>query len=150
MSNADDLTLLINPVVSAAGFILEEIKVSPSGKRKHLSVIIDGLHGNPNLDQVASISRAISDELDRVSVLGNQPFTLEVTTPGIDRPLTAERHWVKNIGRLVEIKLNEDKKIVGRIVSVENDSVKIDELLVPLSDIKLAKIQVEFNRKDSR
>jgi ribosome maturation factor RimP len=73
-----------------------------------------------------------------------------VTTPGIDRPLTAERHWVKNIGRLVEIKLNEDKKIVGRIVSVENDSVKIDELLVPFSDIKLAKIQVEFNRKDSR
>ena len=150
MSNADDLTLLINPVVSAAGFILEEIKVSPSGKRKHLSVIIDGLHGNPNLDQVASISRAISDELDRVSVLGNQPFTLEVTTPGIDRPLTAERHWVKNIGRLVEIKLNEDKKIVGRIVSVENDSVKIDELLVPFSNIKLAKIQIEFNRKDSR
>lgn len=150
MSNSDDLTLLINPVVSAAGFILEEIKVSPSGKRKHLSVIIDGLHGNPNLDQVASISRAISNELDRVSVLGDQPFTLEVTTPGIDRPLSLQRHWVKNLGRLVEIHLKEDKKIVGRINAVASDKVQIDEALISFEAIKSAKIQVEFNRKDSR
>jgi len=150
VSNSDDLTLLINPVVSAAGFILEEIKVSPSGKRKHLSVIIDGLHGNPNLDQVASISRAISNELDRVSVLGDQPFTLEVTTPGIDRPLSLQRHWVKNLGRLVEIHLKEDKKIVGRINAVASDKVQIDEALISFEAIKSAKIQVEFNRKDSR
>lgn len=150
MSNSDDLTLLINPVVVSSGFILEEIKVNSSGKRRHLSVIIDGVERNPNLDEIASISRAISDELDRVSVLGGQPFTLEVTTPGIDRPLTLQRHWVKNLGRLVEIHLKEDKKIVGRINAVASDKVEIDEDLISFEAIKSAKIQVEFNRKDLR
>lgn len=150
MSNSDDLTLLINPVVVSSGFILEEIKVNSSGKRRHLSVIIDGVERNPNLDEIASISRAISDELDRVSVLGGQPFTLEVTTPGIDRPLTLQRHWVKNLGRLVEIHLKEDKKIVGRINAVASDKVEIDEALISFEAIKSAKIQVEFNRKDLR
>lgn len=150
MSNSDDLTLLINPVVVSSGFILEEIKVNSSGKRRHLSVIIDGVERNPNLDEIASISRAISDELDRVSVLGDQPFTLEVTTPGIDRPLTLQRHWVKNLGRLVEIHLKEDKKIVGRINAVASDKVEIDEALISFEAIKSAKIQVEFNRKDLR
>lgn len=150
MPSTDDLNLLITPVVASNGFILEEIKLSSSGKRKHLSVIVDGVERNPNLDEVASISRAISDELDRISVLGDQPFTLEVTTPGIDRPLTLQRHWVKNIGRLVEILLKDDKKIIGRIKAVESENVTIDEGLVLLSDIKSAKIQIEFNRKDSR
>jgi len=150
VSNSDDLTLLINPVVVSSGFILEEIKVNSSGKRSHLSVIIDGVERNPNLDEIASISRAISDELDRISVLGDQPFTLEVTTPGIDRPLSLQRHWVKNLGRLVEIHLKEDKEIVGRINAVASDKVEIDEALISFEAIKSARIQVEFNRKDLR
>lgn len=129
---------------------MEEIKISSNGKRKHLTVIIDGVERNPNLDEVAGISRAISEELDRVSVLGDQPFTLEVTTPGIERPLTLPRHWVKNIGRMVEILLQDDKRIVGRINAIENDKVKIDQVLIHFNEIKSAKIQIEFNRKEAR
>lgn len=150
MPDIDELTLLLNPVVAATGYILDEIKVSSNGKRKHLTVIIDGVERNPNLDEVAGISRAISEELDRVSVLGDQPFTLEVTTPGIERPLTLPRHWVKNIGRMVEILLQDDKRIVGRINAIENDKVKIDQVLIHFNEIKSAKIQIEFNRKEAR
>lgn len=150
MPDIDELTLLLNPVVAATGYILDEIKVSSNGKRKHLTVIIDGVERNPNLDEVAAISRAISEELDRVSVLGDQPFTLEVTTPGIERPLTLPRHWVKNIGRMVEILLQDDKRIVGRINAIENDKVKIDQVLIHFNEIKSAKIQIEFNRKEAR
>jgi ribosome maturation factor RimP len=82
--------------------------------------------------------------------LGDQPFTLEVTTPGIERPLTLPRHWVKNIGRMVEILLQDDKRIVGRINAIENDKVKIDQVLIHFNEIKSAKIQIEFNRKEAR
>ena len=150
MPDIDELTLQLNPVVALTGYILEEIKISSNGKRKHLTVIIDGVERNPNLDEVAGISRAISEELDRVSVLGDQPFTLEVTTPGIERPLTLPRHWVKNIGRMVEILLQDDKRIVGRINAIENDKVKIDQVLIHFNEIKSAKIQIEFNRKEAR
>ena len=150
MPDIDELTLLLNPVVALTGYILEEIKISSNGKRKHLTVIIDGVERNPNLDEVAGISRAISEELDRVSVLGDQPFTLEVTTPGIERPLILPRHWVKNIGRMVEILLQDDKRIVGRINAIENDKVKIDQVLIHFNEIKSAKIQIEFNRKEAR
>lgn len=150
MPDTDELNLLLNPVVAATGYILEEIKVSSHGKRKHLTVIIDGVERNPNLDEVAAISRAISEELDRISVLGDQPFTLEVTTPGIERPLTLQRHWVKNVGRMVEILLQDDKKMVGRINAVEKEKVEIDEVLVHFNDIKSARIQIEFNRKEAR
>lgn len=150
MPDRDELNLLLNPVVAATGYILEEIKVSSHGKRKHLTVIIDGVERNPNLDEVAAISRAISEELDRISVLGDQPFTLEVTTPGIERPLTLQRHWVKNVGRMVEILLQDDKKMVGRINAVENDKVRIDEVLIDFTEIKSARIQIEFNRKEAR
>ena len=150
MPDIDELTLLLNPVVALTGYILEEIKISSNGKRKHLTVIIDGVERNPNLDEVAGISRAISEELDRVSVLGDQPFTLEVTTPGIERPLTLPRHWVKNIGRMVEILLQDDKRIVGRINAIENDKVKLDQVLIHFNEIKSAKIQIEFNRKEAR
>lgn len=150
MPDTDELNLLLNPVVAATGYILEEIKVSSYGKRKHLTVIIDGVERNPNLDEVAAISRAISEELDRISVLGDQPFTLEVTTPGIERPLTLQRHWVKNVGRMVEILLQDDKKMVGRINAVEKEKVEIDEVLVHFNDIKSARIQIEFNRKEAR
>jgi ribosome maturation factor RimP len=150
MPDTDELNLLLNPVVAATGYILEEIKVSSHGKRKHLTVIIDGIERNPNLDEVAAISRAISEELDRISVLGDQPFTLEVTTPGIERPLTLQRHWVKNVGRMVEILLQDDKKMVGRINTVEKEKVEIDEVLIHFSEIKSARIQIEFNRKEAR
>jgi ribosome maturation factor RimP len=149
MSLIFDLTELLRPVVEKSGFILEEVKVTPLGRRRQISIIVDGEDRNPNLDEVAGLSRAISTQLDEFSALGDSPFTLEVTSPGVDRPLTELRHWRKNIGRLVNIVTKEDKEISGRIQSVGSNGVTIDEIEYELTAIKRAQIQIEFNRSNN-
>lgn len=150
MSIAVELTSLLSPVVSDMGFVLEDLKVTSFGKRKLIAVIVDGESKNPNLDEVAGISRVISDLLDKSKNLGDQPFTLEVTTPGVDRPLHLPRHWKKNVGRLAEIELLDGTQFSGRINAVDGDKVQIEEQVFILDSIKCGKIQIEFNRKDLR
>ena len=152
MSLANNLTELLTPVVTKAGFVLEEITVTPVGKRRLLAVVIDREENNPSLDEVTVVSKEISAILDNYSQMGEMPFTLEVTTPGIDRPLTLPRHWKKNIGRLVKITPVEGEKFVGRILSCSPNQVTLQlekaEKVVDLSQITKAQIEVEFNRKE--
>ena len=152
MSLAANLTELLNPVVSRAGFVLEEVTVTPVGKRRLVSVVIDRESSNPSLDEVTVVSKEISVILDTYSQMGEMPFTLEVTTPGVDRPLTLPRHWKKNIGRLVKITPKQGDKFIGRILEVSENQVKLElekELLtVDLGDVSRAQIEVEFNRKE--
>jgi len=152
MSLAANLTELLNPVVSRAGFVLEEVTVTPVGKRRLVSVVIDRESSNPSLDEVTVVSKEISVILDTYSQMGEMPFTLEVTTPGVDRPLTLPRHWKKNIGRLVKITPKQGDKFIGRISEVSENQVKLElekELLtVDLVDVSRAQIEVEFNRKE--
>ena len=152
MSLAANLTELLNPVVSRAGFVLEEVTVTPVGKRRLVSVVIDRENSNPSLDEVTVVSKEISIILDTYSQMGEMPFTLEVTTPGVDRPLTLPRHWKKNIGRLVKITPKQGDKFIGRISEVSENQVKLElekELLtVDLGDVSRAQIEVEFNRKE--
>ncbi len=152
MSLAANLTELLNPVVSRAGFVLEEVTVTPVGKRRLVSVVIDRENSNPSLDEVTVVSKEISVILDTYSQMGEMPFTLEVTTPGVDRPLTLPRHWKKNIGRLVKITPKQGDKFIGRISEVSENQVKLElekELLtVDLGDVSRAQIEVEFNRKE--
>ncbi len=152
MSLAVNLTELLNPVVSRAGFVLEEVTVTPVGKRRLVSVVIDRENSNPSLDEVTVVSKEISVILDTYSQMGEMPFTLEVTTPGVDRPLTLPRHWKKNIGRLVKITPKQGDKFIGRISEFSENQVKLElekELLtVDLVDVSRAQIEVEFNRKE--
>ncbi len=152
MSLAANLTELLNPVVSRAGFVLEEVTVTPVGKRRLVSVVIDRENSNPSLDEVTVVSKEISVILDTYSQMGEMPFTLEVTTPGVDRPLTLPRHWKKNIGRLVKITPKQGDKFIGRISEFSENQVKLElekELLTfDLGDVSRAQIEVEFNRKE--
>ena len=152
MNLVANLTDVLNPAVTRAGFILEEVKVTPIGKRRLVSVVVDCENRNPSLDEVTVVSKEVSSILDSYSQLGEMPFTLEVTTPGIDRPLTELRHWRKNVGRLVKITPKTGEKYVARIITVNPRDVHLEikrkELIVPFTDISRAHIEVEFNRKD--
>ena len=153
MSLVTNLTELLTPAINSLGFVLEEVKVTPVGKRRIIAVIVDQELKNPNLDEVTVVSREISNILDNYSQLGDQPFTLEVTTPGVERPLTLPRHWQKNIGRLVKIVLVDGQTRVGRIQSISNHSFVIEDsgktFELEFSEIKRAQIEIEFNRKAS-
>lgn len=151
MSLVANLTELLTPAIKTLGFVLEEIKVTPVGKRRIIAVIVDQEDKNPNLDEVTVVSREVSNILDNYSQLGDQPFTLEVTTPGVDRPLVLPRHWQKNLGRLVKVVKIDGQTISGRISSVSDVSAAIEvagkSVEVLFGDVKRAQIEIEFNRK---
>ena len=152
MTLASNITELLNPAVTRAGFVLEEVTVTPVGKRRLISVVVDCENRNPSLDEVTVVSKEVSAILDTYTQLGEMPFTLEVTTPGIDRPLTELRHWKKNVGRLVKITPHTGEKYVSRIKEVLPRKVILEnkgqEVTVTYSDISRAQIEVEFNRKE--
>jgi ribosome maturation factor RimP len=88
--------------------------------------------------------------------MGETPFTLEVTSPGIDRPLTLPRHFAKNVDRLLKVTKNDGVVVTGRIRSNTEIDVTLEvaekkevkEVTVALADIKRATVEIEFNRKD--
>jgi ribosome maturation factor RimP len=95
-----DLARLLEPVIRAAGMDLETVRVSPAGRRRLLRLVVDA-DGGVDLDQITEISREVSARLDASGAMGEAPYTLEVSSPGVDRPLTEPRHWRRACGRLV-------------------------------------------------
>jgi ribosome maturation factor RimP len=110
-----------------------------------LTIIVDG-DTHLSLDQVTSATKAIGEIVESIQSLGETPFTLEVTSPGLDRPLTKPRHWRKNIDRLVKIVLLDGKEIKGRIKAANEVSATVDESEIKFSDIKRANLEVEFKQ----
>ena len=153
MASVAELTRYIAPIVEGAGFVLEEITITPAGKRRLLTVFVDGEDRNLSLDEVTSVSKQISEVVDVLPELGDKPFTLEVTSPGVDRPLTLDRHWRKNVGRLVKIVTKDGQSINGRIKSFNGNQVEISlpksEVILQRETIKRAIIEIEFNRKEN-
>ena len=145
MSIQADIAQVISPIIESNGNYLEEVKVANLGKKKLITVIIDS-DTHLNLDQVTVVTRSISDAIENLASLGTTPFTLEVTSPGIDRPLTLSRHWRKNIGKLAKIDLGEGKSIESRISSVTEDSVILESGEVKFAQIKKATLVIEFKK----
>jgi ribosome maturation factor RimP len=122
---------VIRPVVAAAGLDLEAVRVSAAGRRRLLRVVVDSDQG-VSLDDAAAISRQLSAALDTVAVMGDFPYTLEVSSPGIDRPLTEPRHWRRAVGRLVQVTVTDagdsgvSGSVTGRVVAAEADGVTLD------------------------
>ena len=152
MSVTEDITAAIKPAIEATGNYLEEITITPAGKRRMLTVIVDG-ESHLNLDQVTVITKEISEIIENLPTLGELPFTLEVTSPGIDRPLTLPRHWRKNAGRLVKITLNDGTVVEGRITSTDEAAAVIEGKEsaenISYSDVKKAVLEVEFKSINS-
>lgn len=116
---------LLEPIVEAAGYDLEDITVTPAGKRSLLRVVVDADDG-VSLDDVATVSRTVSTALDKSDAMGTDPYVLEVTSPGVDRPLTEPRHWRRAAGRLVRAPLTVGGQIEGRVVSADDEAVIIE------------------------
>ena len=91
-------------------------------------------------------TKAISEIVEGIQSLGQTPFTLEVTSPGIDRPLSKPRHWHKNIDRLVKVVLLDGNVITGRIKSSNQESALVDDKSIIFSQIKRATLEVEFKQ----
>ena len=143
MGKKEDISAAIIPALEALGFYLEDVTITSAGRRSMLTVIVDG-DTHLSLDQVTSATKAIGEIVESIQSLGETPFTLEVTSPGLDRPLTKVRHWQKNINRLVKVVLLDGSEVKGRINEVNEASSVVGEIKVNFSDIKRATLEVEF------
>ncbi len=149
------LVQLLVPAVEGAGADLEDVSVSPAGRRRVVRVVVDR-DGGINLDDVAQVSKAVSDLLDAAEqaepdLLGGA-YVLEVSSPGVDRPLTAVRHWRRSVGRLVTAHLGSGEAVTGRVVSADDHEVALDVdgsvRTLLLAEVVRAAVQVEFTRPD--
>ena len=145
MGKKEEISAAITPALSDLGFYLEDITITSAGRRSMLTVIVDG-DTHLSLDQVTVATKAISEIVEYIQSLGQAPFTLEVTSPGLDRPLTKPRHWRKNIDRLVKIVLLDGKEVKGRVKDATEISATVDEQVVKFSDIKRATLEIEFKQ----
>ena len=140
---------LVDPL-SALGLDVEAVEISPAGKRRVVRVAVDK-DGGITLDDVADATREVSRVLDDSDVMGEQPYTLEVTSRGVDRPLTLPRHWRRNTDRLVKVTLEDGSDVTGRITSSDDvaATLEVDGAAheVTYDNVAKALVQIEFNRK---
>ena len=139
----EEISAAIRPIIEASGNYLEELTITSAGKVKILTVIVDS-DTHLNLDQITSVTKEISEVIEALESLGESAFTLEVTSPGIDRPLTKLRHWRKNFDRLVKITMTSGQEIEGRIGEATETTVLVGEQKVSFEDIKRAVLEIEF------
>ena len=155
MALKDQIAELITPALQQAGYFLEDVNLVTPGNHRIVTVIVDG-ESALNLDQVTVASKLVSELMDEAPFMGETPFTLEVTSPGIDRPLTLPRHFAKNVTRLLKVTKTDGEVVIGRIASNTDADVTLTvavkkeakEVVVALADIKRAVVEIEFNRKD--
>ncbi|MFD4183494.1 ribosome maturation factor RimP [Rhodococcus sp. NPDC058514] len=147
---------LLSDLVHRQGYDLEDVVVTLAGKHSVVRVMVDSDTGL-DLDDVAELSRAISETFDATPEFGEAPYTLEVTSPGIDRPLTQDRHWRRARGRKVRIDL-ADESLTGRIGALGDGVIAIvlpgkggpSVREIALADIGSAVVQVEFSPPNER
>jgi ribosome maturation factor RimP len=148
-SDRDSLVRLLTPVVEAQGLDLEDVVVTQAGTRRQLRVVVDQ-DGGISLDTVAAVSTAVAAQLDDSDAMGGSPYVLEVTSPGVDRPLTAPRHWRRNRTRRVKVATAEATALEGRLVEVDDEGIGVesDGVVTRLAWDRVAsgRVQVEFNR----
>jgi ribosome maturation factor RimP len=154
-----ELAALLSRVVEETGLDLEDVAVTRVGHRAEVRVLVDK-DGGVSLDDVAVVSQAISTVLDLPAadaILGEQPYVLEVSSPGVDRPLVDVRQWRRAAGHLVRVRLGAGSEITGRIVAVDADGVRLavvgtkpgapaHEHAYRHDELGPGRVQVEFNR----
>jgi ribosome maturation factor RimP len=141
---------IAEPVVRGAGMDLEDLVIEKVGRREKVSIIVDA-DGGVSLDAIAEVSSALSAALDEHADITSSSYVLEVSSPGVDRPLTLPRHWRRNLDRLVAVELADESTATGRIVDTTDTTATLDidgeRREIALTQVNRAIVQVEFSRE---
>jgi ribosome maturation factor RimP len=162
-ADSERVATALEPAVTAMGMDLESVRITSAGRRRLLRVVIDA-DGGVSLDDIALVSRELSAELDASAAMGEAPYTLEVSSPGVNRPLTQPRHWRRAVGRLVTAPLTSTAPfetdapslpptIEGRVTSADENGVRIDvegqSRQFGYDALGPGRIKIEFARLDA-
>ncbi|MBK6874744.1 MAG: ribosome maturation factor RimP [Kineosporiaceae bacterium] len=151
-SQVDGVRELARTAAGTAGLVLEDVTISSAGRRRVVRIVVDlpedQLGGVP-MDAVASASQAISAALDASPVLGQAPYVLEVSSPGVDRPLTERRHWLRARRRLVSVRLTDGGQATGRLGDVDDEGLSLAASAGPIrlawAQVARGAVQVDFS-----
>ena len=156
------LLALLEPAVQANRLYLEDVAIL-AGSHRVVHVVVDlpqEESGGVGLDVIADISRVLSDVLDNDPADDGRPYDLEVSSPGVGRPLTEPRHWHRAKGRMVKVNVVQGDNVTGRIQSVDDGGVTIipeiavkkgmkpkqgDPIKLPFDRIRNGKVEIEFS-----
>jgi ribosome maturation factor RimP len=145
----DRVADLLAPLFAGSGLDLEAVELIPAGRRTVLRIVIDA-DGGVSLDQLAESSTRAAKALDSTDVMGSRPYTLEVTSRGVDRPLTEPRHWRRNAGRLVKVVHFDGSQLEGRVLGADERGADLESdghrHRIHYDAVAKAKVQVEFAR----
>jgi len=155
-AEAERIVGLLEPAVTAMGMDLEDVRVTSAGRRRLLRIVVDA-DGGVSLDDIALVSRELSATLDRAAAMGEASYTLEVSSPGVDRPLTEPKHWRRAVGRVVTAALRAQPTtaagapaatVTGRVAGADSSGVRIDadgaSQQYGYSELGPGRIQIEF------
>jgi ribosome maturation factor RimP len=159
-SLAERVRSLVEPLAAAAGLVVEDVTITPAGRRRVLRIVVDLPEtetGGVPMDAVAAASQAISTELDARDAMGATPYVLEVSSPGADRPLTQRRHWLRARGRLVRLQPADGVRTSepawsadrssGRLTAVDDTGVELDgERHYPWEQVRAGRVELDFSR----
>jgi ribosome maturation factor RimP len=151
MATVDAVRGLAVEAAGAAGLVLEDVAVQSAGRRRIVRVVVDlpdDAVGGVPMDSVATVSQLLSQRLDDSDAMGGAPYVLEVTSPGVDRPLTERRHWLRARGRLVRVTLRDGGVQAGRLTEVGDEGVVVGDRTVVWADVARGRVEVEFARPD--
>lgn len=143
----------VEPVVIARGLDLEDVQLSAVGRREVVTIVVDR-DGGVDLDVIAEVSADISSALDQAPTLFPGAYVVEVTSPGVDRPLTEPRHWRRALGRLVTVERASQGSVTGRVNAVTSNAATLalpdgTDVDVEFDSVEHARVEVEFDRKDA-
>lgn len=170
MSTVEQIRATIEPALASLGLVIEDLAVNQAGKRRMVRVLVDsdiaGLDVTDatsavpplSLDDIAAATRAVSSRLDDSDVMGSMPYVLEVSSPGVGRPLRSRGDFRRQVGRLVDI-AHDDGSVTGRLIEVRADRLVLQvpatkkaaghELTLALDSVHQGTVQVEFTRPES-
>lgn len=154
MDATSRIAALAGPAAETAGLIVDGVEVAPAGNRTRVLITVDlpeDQIGSASLDAIADASRAIGAALDEANV-PEGAYILEVGTPGIDRPLTERRHFLRARTRLITVTLQDGTTVKGRLTDVDGDELVLTAddgvTTVALADVARGRVEIEFRRLD--
>ena len=167
---SDDIAAALAAPLTALALVPVEATVTTAGTRRVLRVLVDRdvSRLDPTdasspvapltLDEVAEATRVVGDSLDDLDLMGERPYTLEVSSPGVGRPLTGYAALRRNVGRLVTLTLDDGSSVTGRVLAVTPDEVTVEtpaarkqpaqRQSVSVARVRSGAVQVEFSHPD--
>ena len=126
----DQVEELVEPIISGMGLELVEVEYAKKSTGMNLTIVIDK-KGGVDLDDCEAVHHAIDGPLDELDPTGNQPYTLNVSSPGLDRPIKTDKDFARNVGEVLEIstfaRIGLKKNFVGELVKFDADSVVLKD-----------------------